>query len=366
MFLSLAFVSNRAIANTRSGDSRPVVSHTAGCTCPACVGLHTPGCTCSACISSHSAFCLCAACRGTNTRLFSTETETEEEVPPEVEAQDGILSEDEAHNSERPARSSLKKKRTSKGTPLSEFEVGSTVNGKVKTITSYGAFLDIGAATDGLLHISNLSSGFVSDVKEFLQEGQEVEVRITNIDEAKNQVGLTLLTEAEEQEAKQPRQPRKKRDAGSGGGRRDDSAVVASLAQKEFDPAQFVDGTVVSTVDFGAFVRFEASQLNSEVQGEMDGLVHISALSAGRASSVTSVVNVGDAVKVRCKSIEGTKVSLTMMSVEDEQAQQEARRSMGGPEPVNEGAKDWKESLEKIKDDLPSFSNTPMVVDLRK
>jgi general stress protein 13 len=48
--------------------------------------------------------------------------------------------------------------------------------------------------TDGLLHISNLSVGFVSDVKEVLSEGQEIEVRIIKIDQAKNQVALSMLS----------------------------------------------------------------------------------------------------------------------------------------------------------------------------
>ena len=374
-----AFVStssSRAVTNARTSASPATFQHSAGCACPSCVGgvLHTPGCTCTACTASHGAFCTCPACLGggSNTRLFSSAETTEEaaEVPPEVEAQDGILSEEEAHNTDRPARSSLKKKRAPKGKPLSEFEVGSTVTAKVKTITSYGAFMDIGATTDGLLHISNLSAGFVSDVSEFLKEGQETEVRITNLDEGKNQIGLTLLTEAEEEEAAKQqsnRPPRKQQRNNQGNERRDDSAVAAALANKGWDEAQFVEGSVVSTVDFGAFVRFDASQLNSEVEGEMDGLVHISALTAGRAASVTSVVNVGDKVQIRCKAIEGRKVSLTMMSVEDEEAQAEARRAAGVFQPgMSEGAKDWKESLDKIKTNLPSFNNAPLVVDLRK
>jgi general stress protein 13 len=277
---------------------------------------------------------------------------------------DGIADEDEAHNAERPARSSLKKK-TKGGKPLSEFSVGSTVSAKVKTITAYGAFLDIASTTDGLLHISNLSAGFVSDVKEFLKEGQELDVRITNIDEKKNQVGLTLLTEEEENEAAQPRQRQQR--GGGGGGRRDDSKVVAGLGQKGWDPSQFVEGEVVSTVDFGAFVRVDASKLNSEVEGELDGLVHISALSVGRADSVAAIVSVGQKVQVRCKAIDGKKVSLTMLSVEDEEAAAERRASMGGDVGGRgEGAKDWKESLEKMQTDMPSFTNTPLVVDLRK
>lgn len=125
-----------------------------------------------------------------------------EEIPTEVVAMDGVASPDEAHNAERPARKELKKKRPPKGKPLSEFAVGSTVKAVVKSVASYGAFCDFGASSDGLLHISRMSKEYVGDVSEVLSVGQEVEVRIVEIDEQKNQIALSLLTEAEEGEAK--------------------------------------------------------------------------------------------------------------------------------------------------------------------
>ena len=357
-----------SVVTARSGVVQIPSTHGAGCGCASCSSTttHTPGCACSACTGSHSAVCACAACRGgASTRLFmSDDAEAVADVPAEVASMDGIESAEEAHNAERPARSSLSKKTKGSGKPLSEFSVGQSVTAKVKTLTSYGAFLDIGAATDGLLHISNLSAGFVSDVKEFLTDGQEIEVRIMNIDESKNQIGLTLLSAEEEEAAKQPRQ-QSRGGGGGGGGRRDDSAAAAALAEKGFDSTQFIDGTVASTVDFGCFVRFDASQLNSEVEGEMDGLVHISALAAGRVDSVTSVVKTNDKVKVRVKSIDGRKVSLSMITVEEEQEANDRRQS-GGMEPEQQGAKDWKESLERISGDAPTFSNSPLVVDMRK
>lgn len=283
-------------------------------------------------------------------------------MPPEVEALDGIESADEAHNAERPARKSLKKKGP-KGKPLSEFSVGETVTAKVKTLASYGAFMDIGASTDGLLHISQLSVDYVSDVNEILKAGEEYQVRILSIDEAKNQVALTLLTEAQEDAAKEaasrPRQnQRSQRDNNQN--RRDDSAILSQLASKGFSPEQFVEGKVVSTVDFGAFVRIDASQLNSAVEGEFDGLVHISALTPGRCESVTSVVNVDDTVQVRVKGISNKKVSLSMISPEDEQ--QSASFSSGAPA---QGNSEWRDTLAKMKEDMPVFTNKPQVVDLR-
>jgi predicted RNA-binding protein with RPS1 domain len=101
----------------------------------------------------------------------------------------------------------------------------------------------------------------------------------------------------------------------------------------------------------------------------LDGLVHISALAAGRVNSVTDIVSVDEKVKVRVKSITGTKVSLTMMSVEEEEAKNEERGGgggFGGGGGGFEGAKDWKESLEKIDVDQPTFTNRIIVQDRRK
>ena len=323
---------------------------------------------------AHNDLCPCLICfrtanrRRQTTRLFAdvveeTPAETEEEVPSEVEALDGIESSEEAHNADRPARKSLRKKGP-RGKPISEFNVGDTVKAKVKAIASYGAFLDIGATTDGLLHISQLSVDYVSDVSSVLEAGQEVDVRIIKIDANKGQVALSLLTEEQEESAKEAaNRSRESRDRPQrSSNRRDDSAVLAQLAEKGWNSEQFVEGTVVSTVDFGAFVRIEASQLQEDVTGEFDGLVHISALTAGRASSVESVVSVDDKVQVRVKAIADRKVSLTMVSPEEEAAKMEAMGAVA----ASEGAKDWKESLEKIRNSMPAFKNGPVVVDTRK
>jgi len=291
--------------------------------------------------------------------LFADVAETE--VPAEVEAMDGVESTDEAHNVERPARAALKKKKPA-GKDLSEFSEGSMVKGTVKSIASYGAFVDIGAATDGLLHVSQLSAEFVSDVNDVVSEGQEVEVRIVKIDSGKGQIGLSLMTE-EEAASSKPSRPAKR------GGRRDDSsAVLGALSEKGWDATVMVEGTVVSTVDFGAFVKVDASTLNSECEGTFDGLVHVSALQVGRVGSVTDVVKPDDKVQVRCKSIDGRKVSLTMLSVEDEEtkAAQGGKRGGGGGftdefDP-GDGAKDWKDSVAKFEDENPVFVNTPLII----
>jgi elongation factor Ts len=342
----------------------------------------------------HTASCVCASCSGRpRTSLFADvvdqteaadvpapeETEAVAEVaapveteavavPAEVEALDGIESSEEAHNVERPARKTLQKKKP-KGTELSELVIGSMVTGSVRSIQSYGAFVDIGAQTDGLLHISQLSAGYVASVNDVIKEGEELQVRIVSIDTAKGQVALSLMSQEEADDSEKAAKQQQNRPQRQSGGRRDDSAALSALTEKGWDPAGFVEGTVVSTVDFGCFVRIDLSLLNSECAGQLDGLVHISALRAGRVNSVTDVVSVDEKVKVRVKSITGTKVSLTMMSVEEEEAKNEERGGgggFGGGGGGFEGAKDWKESLEKIDVDQPTFTNRIIVQDRRK
>lgn len=293
-----------------------------------------------------------------------------DDVPVEVEAMDGVESSEEAHNLERPARQQIKKKKPSEGKSLSELEEGSTVTGTVKSLASYGAFVDIGASTDGLLHVSQLSTEFVSDVSDFIKEGQKVEVRIVKIDAEKGQVGLSMISA---EDASSAEEAAKARGANrrQGGGRRDDSAVLNALLEKKWDTSLKVEGIVVSTTDFGAFVKVDASKLNSEVEGEFDGLVHISALKAERVNSVSDVVNPNDTVQVRCRSIENNKVSLTMLSVEEEEAKDQGGRGGGGGgggggrfsfNPGDMGAKDWQESVETIEKDQPVYSNTPLII----
>jgi len=316
--------------------------------------------------------CMCAACTGSKTMLFSTaepeaevaaESEPEPEVPAEVEALDGIESSDEAHNAQRPAREKLQKKTKPAAKSIEEFEEGATISGKVKSITSYGAFVDIECVTDGLLHISQLSKGFVSDVKEFVEIGQEVSVRIINIDKAKNQIGLSLMTAdeaAEDEQRKESRGQGGGGGGGGGGGRQDNGAAVNSLVEKGWDEEKFIEGTVVSTVDFGAFIKINVKDLNEEAEGQLDGLCHISSLSTGRVNDVSSIVNPDQKVQVRVKEINGRKVSLSMISSDEENA-----KVPGGVE-VKLGAKDWKETFAKYQETAPAFKNGPVLTPRRK
>lgn len=102
-------------------------------------------------------------------------------------------------------------RRGSKG--LDTLEVGSKMQGRITAVTEYGAFVDVGARTEGLVHISEMSDEFVEDPKEVVKVGQEVEARIVSVDLEKQRFRLSLRSE----EAPRGRQ------GGGGGGRHEEA-----------------------------------------------------------------------------------------------------------------------------------------------
>lgn len=72
------------------------------------------------------------------------------------------------------------------------LKVGEIVEGVVKTITSFGAFVDLGEGQTGLVHISEIADGYVKDVSEFLTQEQKVKVKVLNVDEANKKITLSI------------------------------------------------------------------------------------------------------------------------------------------------------------------------------
>lgn len=70
-------------------------------------------------------------------------------------------------------------------------EVGSVVGGKVTGISKFGAFVQIEGGKSGMVHISEISNSYVSDINEFLKDGQEVRVKIIGIDD-KGRINLSI------------------------------------------------------------------------------------------------------------------------------------------------------------------------------
>jgi small subunit ribosomal protein S1 len=160
---------------------------------------------------------------------------------------------------------------------LEKLEIGSIVEGTVRSIKDFGAFVDLGGL-DGLIHISQLSWEKVKHPSEVLQEGQKVQVRVEKIDPATGKIGLSYRS------------------------LQDHPWVKLS---ERMPVGSNVKGTVTRLATFGAFVR---------VATGVEGLVHISELAHHRVQAVGNVVKEGDQVEVKILSIDedGQKMSLSL------------------------------------------------------
>lgn len=174
------------------------------------------------------------------------------------------------------------KKPKEKRTPLSALAQGAEFTGKVKGIKEFGIFVDIGAESDGLVHISQMSSTFVSSPSDLAAVGDTVTVRVLNVDAVKRQVALTMKTEAEANAPRPKRQQkRRERDDDAGDDDQDegeDSLKDAPVGDKDvsafqnYDPKTFLSGTVASVQAYGAFIRLDDAEMDGLLPtGDMDG-----------------------------------------------------------------------------------------------
>jgi len=174
--------------------------------------------------------------------------------------------------------------------PFDSLEVGQEYQGTVRSVRDFGAFVDIGAEADGLLHISAISTDRIEDIYTALEEDQEVKVWISGLrDDGK--FGVTMI---------------EGRTDGGGGGRRVESDVSA------FDgvsPNDWFEGEVVGVQTFGAFVV-----LTAEDGTEAQGLVHVSQIADTFVENINDYVTVGQQVKVRVLNVDrdANRMSLSM------------------------------------------------------
>ena len=138
---------------------------------------------------------------------------------------------------------------------------GDIVKGKVKSFTSFGAFIDLGGF-DGLLHINDMSWGHVSRPKDFVKKNDEVELKIIRLDEAEKRINLSLKHFTE------------------------DPWVTF---QDNFHPGDVISGKVTKLTEFGAFI---------EIVPGVEGLAHISELSwVKRVKHPKELFSIGDTVE---------------------------------------------------------------------
>ena len=165
-------------------------------------------------------------------------------------------------------------------------EVGKTYTGVVKSLTAYGAFVDVGGV-DGLCHISELSWNRIKHPSEVVNVGDTIEVYVKALDTENHKVSLGY---------KKP----------------EDNPWVK--LQNEYPIGSVFTAPVVSITKFGAFVR---------ILPGIDGLVHISEISNDRVEKVSDVLKVGDEVKVKLLDVDFDKkrISLSMKAVLNDEAE---------------------------------------------
>ena len=156
---------------------------------------------------------------------------------------------------------------------------GDIVEGVVKNITDFGAFVDLGGA-DGLLHISEMSWGRVEHPKKMFKVGQKLTVLIKEIKDTKIALSLKF----------------------------DDANPWLNVAEK-YAVGNEVEGTVARMTDFGAFVELEPG---------VDALLHVSQISRDHVEKPADVLKIGQVIKAKVVDFNGEdhKISLSMKALE--------------------------------------------------
>lgn len=175
-----------------------------------------------------------------------------------------------------------------------KYKVGERVKGKVRNLTSYGAFVELEEGIDGMVHVSDMSwTRKINHPSEMLKKGDEIEATVLEVDRANQRIAL-------------------------------------GMKQLEVDPwenieslykvGDLVQGKVTKLASFGAFVG---------LQHEIDGLVHISQISEERVEKIKNVLKVGQDVSARVVKIDRGErrigLSIKAASYSDEQLKEEQK-----------------------------------------
>ena len=168
---------------------------------------------------------------------------------------------------------------------LAKINVGDKVEGVVKNVTDFGAFIDLGGA-DGLLHISEMSWGRVENPKKVFTVGETVKVMIKDIKGEK--IALTMKFPEEN---------------------------PWLTAAEDFAVGNVVKGKVARMTDFGAFV---------ELAPGVDALLHVSQISREHVAKPSDVLSIGQEIEAKVVDFNGEdrKISLSMKALEDHSAEQ--------------------------------------------
>ena len=178
---------------------------------------------------------------------------------------------------------------------LVDIKPSMKLDGRVTKLGLFGAFVDVGAECDGLVHISMVKQGHVNRVEDVLQVGQEVEVWVHRVDPNADRLELTMIK-------------------------------PIMLKWNKIKPGLKLKGKVIRLEKFGAFV---------DVGAERPGLVHVSELSTEYVSDPSDIVKVGDEIEVSVVDINRKKrqIRLSMKEAafeveDDEEATEELPTAM--------------------------------------
>lgn len=162
------------------------------------------------------------------------------------------------------------------------IHVGDVVDGVIKNVTDFGAFVDLGGA-DGLLHISEMSWGRVENPRKVFKVGQEITVLIKDINDTK--IALSLKFEDQNPWL--------------------DAAV-------KYAPGNIVEGRVARMTDFGAFVELEPG---------VDALLHVSQISREHVEKPADILSIGQEIEAKVVDFneEDRKISLSMKALQSPQ-----------------------------------------------
>ncbi len=164
---------------------------------------------------------------------------------------------------------------------IGELEEGKVYTGRVTSLADFGAFVNLNGA-DGLVHLSELSWDRLQHPREILEVGQEVKVKVINIDREKKRIGLSMRALQDD--------PWKAR-------------------VEKFSVGQLVEGVITRLTKFGAFARLE---------GDIEGLIHISEISETRIEHPKEVLKEGDVKTLRVIRIdpEQHRIGLSLRKVD--------------------------------------------------
>jgi small subunit ribosomal protein S1 len=181
---------------------------------------------------------------------------------------------------------------------VEKYTIGSRVHGKVRNLTDFGAFVEIEEGVDGLVHVSDMSwTKRIKHPSEVLKKGDEVEAIITSIDQENRRISLSI-------KEFQPNDWQTFKD--------------------RFNPGDVVDGVVTRVADFGVFVQIE---------GLVEGLMHVSETPLGRGEKPQDHYHEGEPIRAKILRIEDAemKVGLSGQGVEAAPASAEGAEATGAP-----------------------------------